>query len=188
MESIEKDVINSMQKGNLPAYEKVFTTFYKRLHAYAFLLMKSSHLAEEVVQEVFCRLWEQREKIQIHTSLQAYLYTMVHRECLRELNRRIPVLTLEKSASNLIGGGDASGKVQQSQLEEKFLDALNRLPERCRLVFQLSRVEKLKYREVAEQLGLSEKTVENQMGKALKLLRVYLSEFLTLLMVVICRL
>ncbi len=182
------DVTYSLRQGDLVAYEKVFTTFYKRLHAYAFLLVKDSHLAEEAVQEVFYRLWEQRGKVQIHASVQAYLYTMVHHECLRELKRRKPVALLEKHAASMPGREDAAGKVQQSQLEEEFLHALNQLPERCRLVFQLNRVEKLKYRQVAEQLGLSEKTVENQMGKALKLLRVYLSEFLTLLMVVICHL
>ena len=182
------DVIYALRQGNLAAYEKVFTTFYKRLHAYAFLLVKDSHLPEEVVQEVFCRLWEQRGKIQVHTSLQAYLYTMVHHECLKELNRRKPVALFEKHVASMPGREDAADKVRQSQLEEKFLDALNRLPERCRLVFQLNRMEKLRYRQIADQLGLSEKTVENQMGKALKLLRVYLSEFLTLLIVVICHL
>ena len=72
-----------------------------------------------------------------------------------------------------------------SQLEEKLTDALRELPEQCRTIFQLSRFEELKYREIAHQLGISEKTVENQMGKALKLLRIKLADFLPFIILMI---
>jgi len=76
----------------------------------------------------------------------------------------------------------ASARAELSELEVKINAALNELPEQCRTIFQLSRFEELKYREIADELGLSVKTVENQMGKALKLMRIKLADFLVLVL------
>jgi RNA polymerase sigma-70 factor (ECF subfamily) len=84
----DRGITYKLPEGGLVAYEKVFMALYKQLHAYAFLLLKDQHQAEEVVQEVFCRVWERRNKMNMQQSLQAYLYTSVHHECLREMKRR----------------------------------------------------------------------------------------------------
>ena len=189
MELKDQDFIHLLKNGDAATYEKVYTSFFKRLHTYAFLTVKDALLAEEIVQEIFYRIWERKEKLSIHTSLNAYLYASVHYECLLQLKRQkrqtdyqSTLLYLKK---NIVHQEDAAMKVLQSQLEEKFLEALNNLPERCRTIFQLNRIEKQKYWEIASQLGLSVKTVENQMGKAIKLLRVSLAEFLPILIFVV---
>lgn len=176
------ELIQALQQDDSAAFEQVFFTFYKRLHAYACLVLKDSGLAEEVVQEVFCRFWERRRNITIKESLQAYLYAMVYHECLKEKRRRPLEPVVDRP-----GASSASDKVECTALREELARSMAALPEKCRLVFYLNRVENMKYREVASYLGLSEKTVENQMGKALRLLRKHLAEFLTMLIYLLCR-
>jgi RNA polymerase sigma-70 factor (ECF subfamily) len=189
VEPTDQECIHLLTQGDIGAYEKVFIAFFGRLHRYAHLTVDDSALAEEIVQEIFLRVWEKKEKLSIHTSLKAWLYAAVYHECLLHLKKQkqfgLYQATIVHREKNAVSGEDASQKIKHTQLEERFLEALNRLPEQCRIIFQLNRVEKLKYQEVASALGLSVKTVENQMGKALKLLRVSLAEFLPLLIFVL---
>jgi RNA polymerase sigma-70 factor, ECF subfamily len=173
---------------NLPAdkdeaaFEQVFKTHFKGLHAYACTLLKDEMDAEETVQQVFLKLWERSGSSNIQGSVAAYLYRAVHNQCLNvikhrkiETNHQLYVAYSMKHQS-----GNDTGKIMTKELENRFLSALNELPEQCRTVFQLSRFEDMKYREIADTLNISVKTVENQMGKALKILRVKLAEFLLL--------
>lgn len=162
------------------AFEEVFKTHFKALHSYAYTILKDDVIAEEMVQNVFFKLWEKKEQLTIQTSLKAYLYKSVYHESLNYLKHQ-KVKSVHKAyamhstdhSSNL-----AEKKLLHGELENKLQNAINDLPEQCRTIFQLSRFEELKYREIADTLGLSIKTVENQMGKALKVLRLKLVEFL----------
>ena len=169
-----------LAKRDESTFEQVFKTHFKSLHAYAFTILKDSDEAEEVVQQVFFKLWERSETLSIDGPVAAYLYRAVHNESLNLLkhekvkkNHRLHVAYNMKNETD-----QASKKVTSGELEKKLHAALNELPEQCRTIFQLSRFNELKYREIADQLGISIKTVENQMGKALKLLRVKLVDFL----------
>jgi RNA polymerase sigma-70 factor, ECF subfamily len=161
-------------------FEQVFKTHFKALHSYAYTILKDDAIAEEMVQNVFFKLWEKKEQLDIQTSLKAYLYKAVYHESLNYLKHQ-KVKSVHQAyamhstdhTSNL-----AEKKLLQGELENKLQMAMNDLPEQCRTIFQLSRFEELKYREIADTLGLSIKTVENQMGKALKILRSKLVEFL----------
>lgn len=161
-------------------FEEVFKTHFKALHSYAYTILKDDAIAEEMVQNVFFKLWEKKEQLDIQTSLKAYLYKAVYHESLNYLKHQ-KVKSVHQAyamhstdhTSNL-----AEKKLLQGELENKLQMAMNDLPEQCRTIFQLSRFEELKYREIADTLGLSIKTVENQMGKALKILRSKLVEFL----------
>ena len=161
-------------------FEQVFKTHFKALHSYAYTILKDDAIAEEMVQNVFFKLWEKKEQLDIQTSLKAYLYKAVYHESLNYLKHQ-KVKSVHQAydmhstdhTSNL-----AEKKLLQGELENKLQMAMNDLPEQCRTIFQLSRFEELKYREIADTLGLSVKTVENQMGKALKILRSKLVEFL----------
>jgi len=168
-------------------FELVFKTHYKNLHSYAFTILKDEDEAEEMVQQVFFKLWERSEKLTIEGPIAAYLYRAVHNESLNFLKHkkvkethRLHVVYSMKNKSE-----QPQGKILSKELENKFKEALNKLPEQCRTVFQLSRFENLKYKEIAEKLQISVKTVENHMGKALKLLRIHLIDFLSLLFLLI---
>ncbi|MEP7258360.1 MAG: RNA polymerase sigma-70 factor [Flavitalea sp.] len=171
--------------GNAPeaAFEEVFKTHFKRLYAYAFTIVKEEMTAEEIVQQVFFRIWEKKGQVDIKSSVTAYLYRSVYHESLNYLKHRKVKAAYQSHAvwQSKNQSGDASSKVQASELERKLNKALSELPEQCRTIFQLSRFEELKYQEIAAKLGLSIKTVENQMGKALKILRIKLADYLPLI-------
>lgn len=163
-------------------FEQLFKAHYKALHAYAAAILKDVDLAEEMVQQMFLKFWEKRELLSISTSIKAYLYKCIYNDSLNYLkheNVKTKYQDFTKLTANGFGEA-ASARAELSELQIKLSEALNDLPEQCRTIFQLSRFEELKYREIADQLGLSIKTVENQMGKALKILRLKLVDFLIL--------
>ena len=169
------------------AFEQVFKTHFKRLHAYAFTILRDEVEAEEMVQQVFFKLWERNENLTLTGSVSAYLYRAVHNESLNYLKHRKVrsnhQLHVAYSMKNEVE--HPAKKVMAGELEKKIHTALNELPEQCRTIFQMSRFDELKYREIADKLGISVKTVENQMGKALKLLREKLVDFLIFILLFI---
>jgi len=164
------------------AFEQVFKTHFKRLHAYAFTILKDEVEAEEMVQQVFFKIWERNENLSLTGSVTAYLYRAVHNESLNYIKHQKVKsdhkLHIAYSMKNEVE--HPGKKILASEMEKKIHEALNELPEQCRTIFQMSRFDELKYREIADKLGISVKTVENQMGKALKLLRAKLVDFLIL--------
>lgn len=187
MELQEHTLTAQLAKRDSSAFEEVFKTYFKNLHAYACTILKDEDDAEEAVQQVFFKLWERAEHLSFSGSVAAYLYRAVHNQCLNQLkHQKVKAnhqLHVAYSMKNESVNGPA--KMISKELEQKIREALNELPEQCRTVFQLSRFEEMKYREIADQLDISIKTVENQMGKALKQLRLKLVDFLTLLFLII---
>ena len=169
------------------AFEQMFKTHFKRLHAYAFTLLRDEIQAEEMVQQVFFKLWERNENLSLTGSISSYLYRAVHNESLNYIKhqkvRSNHQLNVAYSMKNEVE--HPAKKIMASELEKKIHSALNELPEQCRTIFQMSRFDELKYREIADKLGISVKTVESQMSKALRLLRVKLVDFLIFILLFI---
>lgn len=166
------------------AFEQLFKSHFRALHGYAYTFVKDHEVAEEMVQVVFCRLWEKSGNIAIQQSVTAYLYRSVYHECLNHLKHQKvrsahELYTKHQAAHHHTE--ETSSRLRLRELEEKLALALKALPEQCRTIFQMSRFESLKYQEIAGRLGISVKTVENQMGKALKILRSKLADFLPLI-------
>lgn len=163
-------------------FETVFKDNFKNLHAYACSILKDSDDAEEMVQNVFYKLWEKKEKIDELQSVPAYLYRSVYNECMNFVKHEKVKTAYEAHAVH--HGNIASRPVDNAdtkQLEARIAEAMSSLPEQCRTIFQMSRYEELKYREIADKMGLSVKTIENQMGKALKILRTKLADYISVL-------
>jgi len=173
-----------IHQGDKVAFEKVFRLYYQPLCNYAGPLLKDFDEAEEVVQNVFYTIWNKRETMEVHTSVKAYLYRAVHNDCLNKLKHRKVkqhyAEAYQYSAS--VAEGHGANSLLTKELGQKIEQAIESLPEQCGQVFKLSRFEQLKYSEIAEQMGLSVKTVENHMGRALKLLREKLKDYLPLVM------
>jgi len=165
------------------AFEHLFKTHYKELHAYAGVMLRDADTAEEIVQNLFLRFWEKRDLLQIQSSVKAFLYKCVYNDSMNYLkHQKIKTKYQDYAGYSMDQEHEAaSARVELSELESRLHLALNDLPEHCRTIFQMSRFEELKYQEIAERLGISIKTVENQMGKALKILRLKLSDYVTLL-------
>jgi RNA polymerase sigma-70 factor, ECF subfamily len=183
MELNDTHFIELLAKRDESAFEKVFKDNFKKLQSYAITIVGDENVAEEMVQNVFFKLWDRSEKINIQASIAAYLYRAVYNESCNYLKHqkvKQGFLNYSKHAMNDISTEKASKKVSVTELEQRIKNALNDLPEQCRTVFQLSRFEELKYQQIADTLGISIKTVEAQMGKALRIMRVKLVDYLPL--------
>jgi RNA polymerase sigma-70 factor (ECF subfamily) len=176
-----------LSKRDEAAFEQVFKTYYRNLHAYAFTMLKDEAEAEEMVQQVFFKLWDRSDHLSFSGSIAAYLYRAVHNESLNFLKHQKVKTShqLHVAYSMKNKSEQAQPKMLRNELENKLREALNELPEQCRTVFQLSRFEDMKYKEIADKLEISVKTVENHMGKALKLLRIKLVDFLPLIILLL---
>jgi RNA polymerase sigma-70 factor (ECF subfamily) len=178
-------LITTLKSGDITAFEMLFRTYYQPLCNYAYTFVQDRDEAEEIVQSTFLNVWEKRDNLSIHTGVKPYLYAMVRNASLNVLKHEkikqqhvtMELAVAERSVESV------TRTVMASELENKIYKAMDKLPEQCRLVFKLSRFEELKYSEIAEQLDISIKTVENQMGKALKIMRDQLKDYLPLLIV-----
>lgn len=132
------------------------------------------------MQDLFFRLWLDREKVQITTSIKAYLYASVRNRCLNEIKSGSRLVVLNEEADDHVNDEPVSEDDHAERIS-RVQAAIEALPEERKKVFKLSRYEGLKYHEIAERLGISVKTVENQMGKALKTLREDLADLVHLL-------
>ncbi len=183
-ESQNQILLEQLLQGDQQAFDALFRTWYEPLCRYAARLLDGDmDDAEDVVQQTFIKLWEQREILPIQFSVKAYLYKMVHN---RSLNRLRDAQTRRRHSEISVSfGNDTAPPVEVSDLQTRLQAALEQLPTECRRIFELSRFEELKYREIADQLNISIKTVETQMGKALRLMRVHLAEYLSLILCLI---
>jgi RNA polymerase sigma-70 factor, ECF subfamily len=184
MELNDVHFIELLAKRDESAFETIFKDNFKKLQSYAITIVGDENVAEEMVQNVFFKLWDRSEKINILSSIAAYLYRAVYNESCNYLKHqkvKQSFLNYSKHAMSDISTEKASKKVLVTELEQRIKNALNDLPEQCRTVFQLSRFEELKYQQIADTLGVSIKTVEAQMGKALRIMRVKLVDYLPLL-------
>jgi RNA polymerase sigma-70 factor (ECF subfamily) len=171
MNKAEDDIKKQLKKGNKSALELLFRSHYNELCNFAYKYVQSKDEAEEIVQETFFRLWNKKTKIKIKKSLKSYLYTSVRNLC-TEHGRHLTVKT--KYANETIETEKVptpQSILEATQLENLIKETFEKLPDRCRKIFRMSRNEGLKYAEIAEKLSISVKTVEADMGQALKALR-----------------
>ena len=170
----------SLINENEAIFEQLFKKHFRELHAYAYSLLKDWDIAEEIVQALFLKLWEKNEWAHIQTSIKSYLYKSVYHDSLNHIRRQKVQLRYQTLTAHSMKNhtDDAAGKLKMSELEQHLNKALNKLPEKCRAIFHLSRFEELKYQEIATQFNISIKTVETHMGKALRILRKEMKEFL----------
>ena len=185
MEFPEHQQLSALAAGDINAFEMIFRTHYQPLCNYAYTFLQDKEEAEEIVQSTFLSVWEKKETLSIRTGVKPYLYAMVRNACLNVIkHEKIKQKhAVEELAIGVYSHESVSQAVATSELEVRIQEAMEALPEQCRLVFKLSRFEELKYSEIAEQLNISIKTVENHMGKALKIMREKLRDYLPLLIV-----
>ena len=166
----DNEIIGRIRHGDVQQFESLFRSSYVSLVRYAKSIVKDQDTAEEIVQDLFFRLWYDREKINIETSLNGYLFRAVHNRCLHHLEHKKVVKKHAEALSfrSTENAGNPSEMVQYNELQSAIVAVLERLPERCGKIFCMNRFEGLKYTDIAEKLSVSVKTVEADMGKALK--------------------
>lgn len=163
--------------GDYYAFRELFTHHYRALCNYAMRVVVTREIAEEVVSDVFVKLWKNREQIEVHTSFQAYIYRAVRNQALDYLKLRVHRQYERESLDTVqwnMSHADHFTPAEEMSFNEFYNyieDCINDLPKQCQLIFRLSREEGLRYRDIAERLDISVKTVETQMSRALKVLR-----------------
>lgn len=166
-----------------PAFEELFRKYFPSLMAFAGRFLPDEDDAREVVHKVFINLWEKRSMLDTSTSLKSYLFKSVHNRSLNVIRDRKKFVGDE--VPDLASEIDVEAQMEAMELEERIMKVIEGLPEKCKEVFKMSRFEGLKYNEIADKLGISVKTVENQMSKALKVLREKLADYLVLVVLLL---
>lgn len=173
-------LITSLKNGDVDAFDYVYNKYYGSLIVYVVKILHSDVSAHDIVQEAFIKLWENRRKFII--SPVAYLYRSVYNSAIDNYNHKKVVEKYEKIHveniyyDKVVQRPDAEASLIDKDLVQLFEQAKSKLPERCRLIFEMSRDEHLKNREISQILGVSEKCVENQMTIAIGRLRKDLKE------------
>ncbi len=170
----ELSVDEKIKKGDISAFEKVFREYYAPLTLFANSMVKDKDVAEEIVQDFFYNYWKNKEQIAIQSSMKSYFFQSIRNKSLKYLRHEA---VKNKYAFDVLESTGLDNQVYQpniydlKELEKKINDALEKLPENCRQIFKMNRFEGLKYREIAEKLNISIKTVEANISKALSQLR-----------------
>jgi len=176
LDNTSEKLWESVLSGDVSSFKELFNLYYEDLVSYAHRYTQQLVVSEEIVQEVFISIWERRNEVNISTSIKAYLYRAVKNRTISYLKNQLPK---EQSTYGISERVEFIAKVEQEDSTENLKIALNKsiamLPNKCRTIFLLSRNEGLTYKEIADELNLSVKTVENQIGIAIKKLRIELA-------------
>jgi RNA polymerase sigma-70 factor (ECF subfamily) len=173
----EHQLLRNMQRGNSSAFEEIFRFYYQPLCFYASRVMQNDEKAEEIVQDFFVNFWEKRDRIQIETSLKNYVFRSVKNQCLNRLKHEQIKLQYALKVIADAETSDYGNHFLEVDLKKDIEESIASLPEKRQEIFRLSREDGLKYREIAKKLNISIKTVEAQMGLAIKTLREKLKKY-----------
>lgn len=173
----DKELISLLQNSDEAALRAIYDTHIRQLHYFILRTAKSRQLAEDVVQDVFIKVWENRMHIDAEQPFKPYLYTIAKRHLLNLLKRvqheTYIVEEIRKYASTVEDTTDMALDFQESNAA--ITEAINKLPSQCREVFVRCKIKGLSYQQAAEELGITEGTVNSQMVKALKSIRSYVN-------------
>lgn len=182
----DKDLLLLLKENNQVALKYIYNSYWKQLYLTAFSIIKDAQQAEDIVQDILLQLWIRRNEVEIE-SLKSYLFTAV----------KYKVLTYIKSASNrkvfleadefekFAGTTDLGDRLEEIEINMLLDRGISTLPERCKQVFILSRKENLNNKEIAERMGISPKTVENQITIALRQLKLSMSDYVLIFTVIL---
>ena len=175
---LDKMLLYSIRGGDAHAFELLFKKYYASLCLIAAKYTNDMDSALEVVQNLFVYLWENHAGLQIEQSVKAYLSSAVRRNCIRHIQQQRQLISIDELPEDCLIAGEFYDSLELEELYRQLLDAIEQLPVQCKKIFKMSRFEEMKYSEIAQTLQISVKTVEAQMGKALKILRTKFKNYL----------
>lgn len=171
-------ILNELQKGNERAFDFIFNQYYATLSRFSYSFVKDQDKAESLVQEVFIKLWEKRNSLDSVENLFSYLMGMVRNQSIDHLRKEKADSKTYSHVKPEESGNTTEEQVLMNDFEEKLLESIQKLPERCRMAFEMSRFDGLTNKEIAQNMEITVKGVEALIGRSLKLLRTELQEFL----------
>jgi len=175
----DEHLVQEIKAGNMLAFDEVYRKYSKRLFRFSYNLLKSKEDAENIVQDVFLNLWANRHKIEKGTSLKYYIYTIAYHASINIIRKKLKesdylehLMSLQEPLEEAV-----DLQVEFRELDEKLKSIIDALPDRQKEVYILHRVERLKYSEISERLGISVNTIENHMSRALRTIREKLGNY-----------
>jgi RNA polymerase sigma-70 factor (family 1) len=177
-----------LKTGDESALTYIYKKYWQRLYMSAHAILKDGQACEDIIQEIFLKVWLNRDQIQIRVSLPAYLFAAVRYEVYRQIKSGKVREDIFDHVCERIQAGPDYNDLEFKELNTKISEIIAQLPDKCRTVYKLSREEHLSHKQIAVQLNISPKTVENHLTKALSYLKLSLGQVLTLeLMLLIMR-
>lgn len=167
-----------LKNGNALAFEEIYNQYRNKIYVYALKLCKSTVTAEEIVQEVFIKIWQKREQLNPELQFTAYLKKITLNHVLNHLKKIAREKTLQDELFAYLGEikNSADDQLLEKELFKTYQEAISQLPPQKKIIYQLSRNEELTHDEIAEKLNLSKNTVKNHMVEATKFIRNYVSK------------
>jgi len=188
MDQIEIEILKGIQSANQKSFGYLIQLYFNPITLYAKSIVQDAELAKEIVQDVFLKIWNNRDTLVIKTSFKAYLYQMTHNLCIDHLRSRANKknlsivsyddLMMRLNIFELEDGDSLFDRLFSEQMEEAIHHAVEELPEQCREVFILCRYEMLTYPQIAKKLNISLSTTKTQMVRAMQKLKDALKEYL----------
>lgn len=169
-------IVQEIKEGNERSFQQIFHAYYENLCHYAFTILRDMDDAEDVVQSMFLKIWEKREELTITHTVKAYLYRAVYNQCVNQLDHRVVQQKFQEQNAAKKLSGVQHPEIFPNELEDRIVAAINTLPKQCRTIFIMSRYQEMKYAQIAKALDLSVNTIENQISKALRILRSHFNE------------
>lgn len=173
----DEALLNLLRQEGLDAFEEIYRRYWRRLYSMSYKRVQSREISEELVQDIFTSLWVTKNNTTIE-NLSAYLFSAVKYKVIKHLAKELSKKNYAQQQLTLAKEDNSTEeKVFLDDLEGALEEAIGKLPAKRQMIFKLHRQENLSIKQVASQLGISEKTVENQYGKAMKMLKLNLKHF-----------
>ena len=177
--------LDELKTGDVRLYESLFREYYRPLVVYAMKYVKDADVAKEIVQEFFVRLFEKRNSLVIDTSLKSYFYRSVFNSCINYISHMEMRSRHIRNMAVLSENEFSDNQVAVIELQNRIVDSIEKMPDQCRRIFKMNRFEGLRNEQIAVALGISKRTVETQISKALKILRKKLADYFPLWLLII---
>ena len=172
----EKILLERIKKDDNAAFRQLFNAYYKYLTVTAYRYLHENEKAKDMAQDAFVELWNRRETLTITSGVKAYLRQAVVNKCLNYIKREKRIDFSENALlPETLTTPEATNNLEYEDTRKSIQEAIDTLPERCRIIFCMSRFDEKSHKEIAAELGISTKTIENQITRALKTLRSILS-------------
>lgn len=184
IDNIEERLISALKLGSSKAFDNIYQMYSKRLYAYCLQFTKSPEESEEIVQDVFVKLWQNRTQIRQNETLRSLLFIMAKHHLINAYRSKVnhPVYEEFVDYKDILSVEDAHSRLEYTEFKQAFQKAIESLPDTQRRVISLSRIHQLSNKEIAEKLSLSEQTVKNQISLGLKALKDKLNKILWIIM------
>lgn len=168
------ELVKLLNKGDMSAFDVIYKKYSRRLYGFVFRYVKQETDTEEIVQEVFIKIWKSRDKINVYSSFESFLFTVAHNATVNLLKKRATEQKYKehvKSLQSIDTTYELTDEVHYKELRQKFQSLLGELSPRQKEIFYLSREEGLSHKEIAEKLGISVNTVKNHLVSTLAFLK-----------------